>query len=96
MTTIASLREEYSRFYAIRNTPAEKTEFENWNKLSDNNIEAWCVRLQGQAKVVAGLIEELQEMKSDRSYHEMKSYFYEDLTDLRKDLEKRGFRLDIQ
>lgn len=96
MPELSVLREAYTRFYDIRNHPTEKTEFENWTRLSDKNIAAWCERLKTQAKLVKSLIDDLKDHKSDRGYHEMRSYFFEDYRDLSAALAAKGHTLEIE
>lgn len=95
MAGIESLRAAYSRFYEIRNAPTPETKVEAWKSLPDDAVADWCVRMATQGREVAGLIRELEHMRADRGYHEMKHYFYEDFREMKRDLDTRGFVLEL-
>lgn len=90
MAEFTTLRDEYSRFYAIRNHPADDVEFEEWQQLQDEQVSAWADRMQTQGAKVKELIGDLDHMKPDRAYHELKCYFREDVAEVRKQLKTRN------
>lgn len=95
MADFISLRDEYSRFYDIRNNPAEGVEFEEWQQLPDEDVAAWAGKMQEQAAKVKELIGDLAHMKSDRVYHELTHYFREDVAEVRQQLKTRNIELTL-
>lgn len=95
MTNFSSLQAEYSRFYAIRNHPADGTEFEDWQKLPDEAVSVWAGRLQEQGQKVQQLIGDMAHLKPARAYHELTCYFREDVADLRGQLKTRNIELTL-
>ena len=89
-----ALQAEYSAFYEIRNHPKPDVEYEDWKRrLNAGEKRAWAGRLTEQANRVFPLIAELkEELKTDRPYHELQSFFREDVRDLGRELEQYGFR----
>jgi|GEM_PF-4083519 len=86
-----ALQVEYSEFYRIRNHPTAKTEFEKWRRLGKKTRENWAKRLNMQALKVRTGIEDLEELKEYRPYHEMRAYFGEDVREMEKLIGKYGF-----
>ena len=88
------LQDEYRAFYEIRNYPKPGVEYENWKKrLNAGEKKAWAGRLTEQAEKVFPLIAALrEELKTDRPYHELQSYFGEDVRELEQELKEYGFR----
>jgi len=95
-TQFKALQGEYRQFYDVRNQPAEGVAFEGRESLSDQQRAAWCGRLREQAaKVIAG-IKALTELKDYRPYHELQSFFYEDLGELERELQPHGLYIREQ
>jgi hypothetical protein len=89
-----TLQDEYRAFYEIRNHPKPGVEYEDWKRrLSAGEKRVWAGRLTEQANRVFPLIAELKgDLKHERPYHELQSFFREDVRDLEQELEKYGFR----
>lgn len=88
------LQREYRAFYEIRNQPKPGVEYEEWKAgLNRAERKAWAGRLKEQAEKVFPMIAALrEEMKTDRPYHELRSYFNEDVSALEQELKQYGFR----
>lgn len=95
MADFKTLRDEYSRFYEIRNQPTDDVEFEDWQQLPDETVAAWAEKMRAQATKVKELIGDLAHMKSDRPYHELTHYFREDVAEVRQQLKTRNIELGL-
>lgn len=92
-----SLRSEWNKFYDIRNKPPCGVGFEEFFLLGEDKLKEWGGRLKEQGDIVAQHIRSHPEdgvMPRTRDFHDLQSFFWEDVTELEGLLKQYGFEID--